>query len=112
MFLVLVRICSPRTDIKNLEDWYKVTVNELKQVGGGTLFSHYGSMSKLLTTLYPEYLVVSCKSYLYWFSWDTTKFRQHISQFPRVPQGYWDNIEHQRNKLKELSYTLSILLQY
>ncbi len=43
-------------DIKDFNDWYKVTLNELKQMGGGGLLAHYGSLSRLLTTVYPEYL--------------------------------------------------------
>ncbi len=44
-------------DIKDIKDWYRVKVTELKQVGGGALFSRYGSLPLLLGAVYPEYLI-------------------------------------------------------
>ncbi len=42
-------------DIKKLDDWYHVTQHEFLGVGGNTLFLRYGSISNLLTAVYPEY---------------------------------------------------------
>ncbi len=45
-----------KLNIQNAEGWYKVTSTTLKENGGSGLLEKYkGSVSKLLTTIYPEY---------------------------------------------------------
>ncbi len=38
-----------------MKDWYTVTIDKFRKAGGGGLYDHYHSMSKLLQTNYPEY---------------------------------------------------------
>ncbi len=45
-----------QVDIKDFRDWYRVKVTEFKQEGGTGLLNRYGSMTRLLTSIYPEYL--------------------------------------------------------
>ncbi len=51
-------------DIKNLKDWYHVSLQEVRQAGGGGLCSHYSSMYDLLVTHYPEYPDIFLRSLL------------------------------------------------
>ncbi len=89
-----------------MDDWYNITVKEFHQAGGGTLFPRYGSMVKLLTTLYPEYpdLTLPLTSS---YNWDMSKFRMYIDH---VARGYWDNMDNQRRKMEEISSKLRILI--
>ncbi len=41
--------------INESEDWFTVTVSVIQKHGGNGLFQKYGSLSKLLSTFYPEY---------------------------------------------------------
>ncbi len=72
---------AKQLNITDVNGWYKVTNMTLQQLGGtGLLAKHDKSVSKLLTTVYPEY------------NWNMDKFRRH-EQFPA---GYWDEIANQR----------------
>ncbi len=51
---------SFKLNITHLDDWYQVKVDEFLHVGGSALFQCYGSMSKLLQSIYPEYLFMLC----------------------------------------------------
>ncbi len=53
-------LLSPLTDIADPKDWYHVTTAALRNAGGSGLYQHFGSMSKLLSTIYPEYHVKKC----------------------------------------------------
>ncbi len=45
-------------DVKNMEGWYSVTTETIRKHGGGAILQyHNNSVSKLLSTVYPEYLI-------------------------------------------------------
>ncbi len=46
---------SYSVELKNLEEWYKVSTRDVKRLGGSGLLKQYKSMYTLLKTLYPEY---------------------------------------------------------
>jgi hypothetical protein len=46
---------ADKLNIKSQEDWYLVTKEILRNNGGNPLLNKYGSIAKLLTTVYPEY---------------------------------------------------------
>ncbi len=48
--------------IQSRSDWYNVTIKNFFAAGGGGLYSHYKSMTKLLSSIYPEY--PACFSHL------------------------------------------------
>lgn len=48
---------SVELNVNNLDDWYNITATEFRKRGGDGVLHHYnGSISKMLKTLYPEYL--------------------------------------------------------
>ncbi len=56
----LDHICSKKLGIKTHEDWQKVTIEDIKNVGGATLIRKYrGSMSNMLSAVYPQYLLTT-----------------------------------------------------
>lgn len=48
--------------IKDLSDWYRVSLNQIKHLGGGRVIDKFGSLCNALQYIYPEY------------SWDLSKF--------------------------------------
>ncbi len=46
---------AKKLSITNEEGWYNITHKTLQEHGGAGLINHYESLSKLLTTLCPEY---------------------------------------------------------
>ncbi len=48
---------AKRVHIKDREGWFHVTHDAVIQHGGGALLKYYGSMKKLLQSVYPEYHV-------------------------------------------------------
>jgi hypothetical protein len=50
--------------VSNLEDWYRVSVQEINQLGGSTPLMKYGGKAQLLKAVYPNY------------SWNLTKFAE------------------------------------
>ncbi len=47
-------------DVTKMEDWYKVSREDLVRLGGGGLYRHYESKYNLLRSIYPKYLVHIC----------------------------------------------------
>ncbi len=92
-------------NIKDREDWYKVSSTTLQQNGAYRLLvqKYNGSPSKLLQAVYSQYLhrftvtTTSCQKY----SWDITKFAQ-------LPRGYWNDIANQRSFILDLAKKLNI----
>lgn len=66
-------------DVQHWTDWYKVTIQQIVDAGGGGLLqNHYGgSPSALLSKMYPEY------PWKWWL-------------FTRTSPGLWEKIENQR----------------
>src|SRR4051794_41162269 len=74
---------------KYLEDWYQIKIEDIVKYGGRGLISKYGdSPSKLLQTIFPQFS---------WISW----------KFSKVPQGFWNFRDNQRNFLDWLGIKLN-----
>ena len=73
------------------EDWYQVSPEDFRKYGGGGLLDdvYNGSISKMLTAVYPHHV------------W-------HLWRFPRVPVGFWANINHQKDFIYWLEEKLDI----
>ncbi len=41
--------------IRSHNDWYNVTVNEIRKHGGGGLYNKYGTLYMMFSSVYPEY---------------------------------------------------------
>jgi hypothetical protein len=65
-------------NLNSMEDWYRVTIQDITTHGGNTLLYNYNySIYKLLTRVFPEYS---------WLPW----------RFSSIPKGYWkDKSSHQ-----------------
>ncbi len=96
-----------KSEIKALSDWYTVNVSEFTKLGGSPLFHSYGSLYKLLSSIYPEYLFYTLCITVVLYNWDATKFRPHV-QYDHAPRGNWNNMLNQRNKMEEIAHKLSI----
>lgn len=76
--------------VEKLEDWYKVSGDQFKELGGSGLLSTYnGSLVKLLQSVYPE---------MDWHPW----------LFAQAPKEYWDNNHNARKCFDWLSAKLNI----
>jgi hypothetical protein len=64
--------------VQKLEDWYSISVEQVRKNGGTTLMNKHTTLLTALKELYPDH------------PWDGTKFIQ------QVPKGYWLSIENQR----------------
>ena len=73
---------SERLNIKNMEDWYKVSLKDITNCGGSTLVNMYESHIKLIENVYPNYN---------WLPW----------KFNSVPNGYW---EDRNNVIKYMNW--------
>ena len=64
---------------KNMDDWYKVTQNDIYKNRGTRLLDHYysGSPYAALLSIYPEH---------HWIPW----------KFQTMPKGHWENRENQQ----------------
>lgn len=82
-------------EINSLEDWYKISINQLRSSGGGGLYEHYGSMINLLKAIYPEH------------KWESNRFKK-IPFSSRVVKGYWKDITVQGKLMEEIAKKLSI----
>jgi hypothetical protein len=76
---------------EKMEDWYDITRSTIKKHGGGNLLNRrfQSSPLMLLRKVYPKHL---------WFGWNMR----------RIPKGYWNNLDNQRNFLEYLSKKLHI----
>lgn len=76
--------------VNKLDDWYKITSNDLAQNGGYSLLSEYnGSATRAIMGAYEGHE---------WFPW----------KFQYVPDGYWNDMQNQKKFFewlgKELKY--------
>jgi len=74
---------------QKLDDWYKVSSKDLEQNGAQLITALYGSLPKLLETIYPQHN---------WISW----------KFNKVPNGYWNNQENRKKYVDWLGNQLRI----
>ncbi len=93
---------AQKHNIQTEEDWYHVTYHKLFQHGGAGILQQYNnSPSKLITTLFPQYL----ESLVLWlhrrFHWDLTKFSH-------VPKGFWNSLVNQRKFMEDIARKFSI----
>jgi hypothetical protein len=66
--------------LKKMEDWYGITIKQIVRNGGAELLKRYDNLpSKMLQLAYPQY------------SWKIWMFK--------VPKGYWNDKENQREFL-------------
>src|SRR5690349_18669365 len=74
---------------KQMDDWYKVTKQDIVKYGGGGLISSYynASPSAALQDVYPEHN---------WMLW----------KFTTMPRDYWDKTENQKEFFDRLSVKL------
>jgi hypothetical protein len=81
---------AKQLNIKDLNEWYGVTVSQVEKIAGSGLLNVYNnSLIKLLQSVYPEH------------PWQVWKFAQ-------VPRGFWDSNENQREYLRVLQEQLNI----
>ncbi len=92
--------------ITHLVDWYNVPSSTISQYGGyGLLVRYNGSMTNLLTAVYPEYLrTIFVRIIFQMYKWDKTRFTSETLRF----QGYWDHFANQRSFMKNLAKKLGI----
>ena len=77
-------------EMKTLDDWYKVSTKEVRDRGGYRLMDLYsGSLMKALQLIYPQH------------KWD-------ISKFSKVSNGFWNNINNQRELFDSIGSELGI----
>ncbi len=67
-----------------MKDWYHITWDSFMKAGGGGLYKHYHSMSKLLTSIYPEYPIFMLYLTWCWYHWSLVRFCVPHS----VPESY------------------------
>ncbi len=93
---------ASRLNIKDKSGWYKMTVKSFQQHGAAGLLEKYGnSPSKLLSTVFPEYLVQVYSFIIIKYEWD-------LSKFPSLPRGYWNAVSNQRAFMDDLAMKLNI----
>ncbi len=46
-----------KLNIRSSHDWYRVTVSEILHHGGSGLYTKYGTLFKMFSSIYPEYLM-------------------------------------------------------
>ena len=69
---------SKELNIQDIEDWYKVTVDDFKKIGGASLLAQYdNSLSSMLSSVLKE---------LPWQLW----------KFQTSPKGYWNDVKNQK----------------
>jgi hypothetical protein len=77
--------------IKEMSDWYNVTVKDLYDIGGASLITtqYKGSPTLLLFKVYPDYN---------WLPW----------KFAHIPRNYWRDMKNQRKFVNWAETQLSI----
>ncbi len=94
---------SKKLNITDPEGWYKISREAVIKHGGSRILKKYNdSLSKLLTTVYPQYPTTTRPLHLCMHKWYTFKFSS------TVPRGYWNDISNQRSFLEYLAKTLNI----
>jgi hypothetical protein len=78
-------------DVQTLDDWYRVSTNDIRRLGGATLLARYdNSLLILLSTVYPTH------------DW---KFHERNT----VKKGHWTDLSHRKEFLDKLAIKFSIL---
>ncbi len=99
---------ATKLNINDPEDWYKISRKTLEDHGGVSLLTsqYNGSISKLLTTVYSEYLDSLFRIHFQSYKWDLSKFNSSHRQ-----AGWWDNMTNQRTFMNEIAEKLHITNQ-
>eukprot|EP01118_Nematostelium_gracile_P003123 TRINITY_DN1355_c0_g1_i1.p1 TRINITY_DN1355_c0_g1~~TRINITY_DN1355_c0_g1_i1.p1 ORF type:complete len:349 (+),score=64.58 TRINITY_DN1355_c0_g1_i1:234-1280(+) len=87
----LIAHVAKQLHINNMEDWYRVTANQIRETGGKSLLAriYKDSPSKMITSLFTQH------------PWDLRKF---IS----APKGIWKDKQLQLNAMHDLAKKLNI----
>jgi hypothetical protein len=82
-----------KLDYKKMEDWYQITVEDIRRCGGHKLLkrSFDGTLVKALQWMYPEHI---------WLPW---KFSQ------KVPIGFWNSFKNQKKFMDWLGKQLGFI---
>jgi len=81
---------NKQLNLKNLEDWYHVSINDVIAQGGRKLLKQYNnSLMRALPATYPEY------------NWKTYKFSI-------LPPGFWKDMKNQRQYFTDLAVSLGL----
>lgn len=91
-------------ELKTPEMWYRVMTNDIIARGGKPLLQKYGTMYKVLTSLYSG-------SFSVWFELSTSLFTEYDWQpwkFETVPRNIWKDIGITRDYLKWVARILDI----
>ncbi len=90
-----------KLNFKDTKDWYSITWDILRRHRLGSLLRKYnGSVSKLLFSVYPEYLCYNVMKLIHRYNWDIHKFK--------LPQNYWDISKNKRSFMDDLFHSLNI----
>ena len=93
------------SDIKDLDEWRSVSVQEVKYNGGREWLKRYAFYSlRLLIIRYNGSLMEALKDVYPWHNWPETRQRK--------PPGYWNSPEHSLQFIKSLEQKLSTLSLY
>lgn len=98
---------ASKVGIKRPSDWGQVTIQQVHQLGGGTLLNKYynGSLFTCLESVYKGF-----STHLLYFliyidiKWERKWFRNR----PNVPKNYWKSMENQKKFMDELAIKLNI----
>jgi hypothetical protein len=72
-----------------MENWYSITSETIRKYGGNHIISKYGTVSKLLESIYTEHK---------WQTW----------RLGKVPHGYWQNMQNRVDLVEWLGKELKI----
>ncbi len=99
---------AKKLNVTHFSAWYNVSTQKLIQYGGQPLLFKYAhSLSKALSSIYPEYptgfLLKTFSHLLIHFL-----HKWNIFKFARVPSKYWDSLHNQRAFMDDLASSLNI----
>src|SRR5690349_2552744 len=66
---------------KSMDDWYKLTMDELRKHNGSKFLSNYSSPAEILQKIYPQHN---------WMIW----------RFKDIPKGYWERLLSEKHESK------------
>jgi hypothetical protein len=92
-----------KLNIKIPSDWGNITVQQLYELGGSSLLTHYynGSLFKCLQSVYKGIFII----FILILIKDTNWKREW---FTKLPKSYWKSMENRRNFLDEIAKKLNI----
>ncbi len=103
----LLNEIGKKLNISDLSGWYNINWHVLKQHGGASLLSKYNySLSRLLSTVYPEYLFEQKELHYFitfTYTWDFT-----TSAACSVPYAHWRDLTNQKAFMESLAKKLDI----